>query len=52
MTLAAVDSESVILAHGKPVRVGRLLVDVLQESARHLGQMDILREQIDGATGE
>ena len=51
-TLAAVDPESIILAHGKPVRVGRLLVDVLQESARHLGQMDILREQIDGATGE
>lgn len=51
-TLAAVDPESVIHAHGKPVRVGRLLVDVLQESACHRGQMDILREQIDGATGE
>ena len=51
-TLAAVDPEATVLAHGKPVRIGRLLVDVLQESARHLGQMDILREQIDGVTGE
>lgn len=35
-----------------PVRGDRLLVDVLQESARHLGHLDILRELIDGAKGE
>jgi hypothetical protein len=34
------------------VRVGRILVDVLQESARHLGHVDVVRELIDGATGE
>ncbi|MDX2970844.1 mycothiol transferase [Kribbella solani] len=35
-----------------PVRVERLLLDVLQESARHLGQLDVLRELIDGGRGE
>jgi Protein of unknown function (DUF664) len=29
-----------------------LLADVLQESARHLGHLDIVRELIDGARGE
>ncbi len=51
-TLAGVDLESEIVAHGHPNRAGRLLVDVLQESARHLGHLDILRELIDGSTGE
>ena len=35
-----------------PVRAIRLVVDVLQESARHLGHIDILRELIDGVRGE
>jgi len=51
-TLAAADWGGLVLAYGRPVRVGRLMVDVLQECARHLGQLDILRELIDGATGE
>jgi hypothetical protein len=29
-----------------------MLVDVLQECARHLGHMDIVRELVDGDTGE
>ncbi|MEP6660388.1 MAG: DUF664 domain-containing protein [Acidimicrobiales bacterium] len=51
-TLSAVDVEARIVAYGEPNRVGRLLVDVVQESARHLGHLDIVRELIDGATGE
>ena len=51
-TLAGIDPEQMIVAHGKPVRAARLLVDVVQECARHLGHIDILREMIDGSRGE
>ena len=51
-TLSGVDIEARIVAYGQPNRVGRLLMDVVQESARHLGHLDIVRELIDGATGE
>lgn len=51
-TLAKADLDATITAYGAPVRAGRLLVDVLQESARHLGHMDVVREMIDGAKGE
>ena len=51
-TLAGIDFEAPITAYEQPNRVGRLLVDVLQESARHLGHIDILRELVDGARGE
>lgn len=55
-TLARLDlrahPDTIVTAHGRPVSAVRLLVDVLQESARHLGHIDILRETIDGATGE
>ena len=52
VTLSRLDMQSPIKAYGEPNRVGRLLVDVLQESARHLGHLDIVRELIDGSTGE
>jgi hypothetical protein len=29
-----------------------IVLHMIEETARHLGHMDILREQIDGATGE
>ena len=51
-TLGRTDLEGPITAYGQPNRAGRLLVDVLQESARHLGHLDIVRELIDGAKGE
>lgn len=51
-TLSGIDTETPIVVYGQPNRVGRLLIDVLQESARHLGHLDIVRELIDGATGE
>lgn len=51
-TLDSVDWDSFIDVYHRPVRVARLLVDVLQESARHLGHLDVVRELIDGTTGE
>ncbi|HEY6933248.1 MAG TPA: DinB family protein [Marmoricola sp.] len=34
-----------------PVTLGRIIVHVLDDLARHVGQADILREEIDGAAG-
>jgi hypothetical protein len=51
-TISATDMEALVEAYGRPIRVGRLLVDVLQESARHLGHLDVVRELIDGTKGE
>lgn len=52
LTLTGLDLETPIVSYGKPNRAGRLLVDVIQECARHLGHLDIVRELIDGTTGE
>jgi hypothetical protein len=52
MTLTRVDPDSFLMEQGPAKRVGRVVVDVVQESARHLGHIDILREMLDGATGE
>jgi hypothetical protein len=30
----------------------RLLADMIEEYARHTGHADLLREEVDGATGE
>ncbi|WP_202817684.1 DinB family protein [Kribbella sp. ALI-6-A] len=51
-TLATADWSAFVPGGDEPVRVERILTDVLQESARHLGHLDILRELIDGARGE
>jgi hypothetical protein len=51
-TLAGLDLETEITAYGEPNLAGRLLVDVLQECARHVGHLDVVRELIDGERGE
>ncbi len=51
-TLTDLDLETPIVAYGEANRAGRLLIDVLQECARHLGHLDIVRELIDGERGE
>jgi hypothetical protein len=51
-TLARADWTVATEAYGQPVVIGRLVVDVLQETARHVGHLDVLRELIDGTTGE
>ncbi|CRK58423.1 Protein of unknown function DUF664 [Alloactinosynnema sp. L-07] len=37
---------------GKQVNVRWVLIHMIEETARHAGHMDIIREQLDGATGE
>ncbi len=37
---------------GEPVSMRWVLIHMLEETARHAGHMDILRELIDGATGD
>jgi uncharacterized damage-inducible protein DinB len=37
---------------GKDVTLRWILVHMIEETARHLGHADIIREQIDGATGD
>jgi uncharacterized damage-inducible protein DinB len=38
--------------NGKEVAVRRLLVDMIEEYARHTGQADLVREAVDGRVGE
>ena len=35
-----------------PATLERCLLHLVQEYARHVGQLDIVRELLDGATGE
>lgn len=37
---------------GNPVRLRRLLCDMLEEYGRHTGHADLLREAVDGVVGE
>ena len=39
------------LRRGKPVNLRWVLVHLVEEYARHLGHMDLLREAVDGRTG-
>jgi hypothetical protein len=50
--LDTADLDAAISVYGQPSVAGRLLVDVVQETARHVGHLDLLRELIDGSTGE
>jgi hypothetical protein len=38
--------------HGSPVNLRWIMVHLLEEYARHCGHADLLREQIDGSTGD
>lgn len=50
--VAELDVESVGTAwFGEQVSLRRVLVGMVEETARHAGHMDVLRELIDGATG-
>jgi uncharacterized damage-inducible protein DinB len=46
------DPEATVEVEGEPVSVRRILIHMVEEVARHAGHADILREQIDGATGQ
>jgi uncharacterized damage-inducible protein DinB len=38
--------------HGRAINLRYILIHMIEETARHAGHSDILREQIDGSTGE
>jgi hypothetical protein len=42
----------VTLPDGSPVNVRRMVLDLVEEYGRHTGHADILREAVDGRTGE
>jgi uncharacterized damage-inducible protein DinB len=46
------DPEATVEVNGELVSVRRILIHMVEEVARHAGHADILREQIDGATGQ
>jgi uncharacterized damage-inducible protein DinB len=48
---ALTDPDLLVEEDGEQVSVRRILLHMLEEIARHAGHADILREQIDGATG-
>jgi uncharacterized damage-inducible protein DinB len=45
------DPETQILIRGEATSLRDVLVHMVEETARHLGHMDILRELVDGTTG-
>jgi len=46
------DLDAVRSAYGSDVSLRRILVHMVEEVARHAGHMDIIRELIDGQTGD
>ncbi len=51
LTAGGVDSQFTT-AGGRPCTLRRLLVDMIEEYARHTGQADLIRESVDGRVGE
>ena len=47
-----VSMEAEVLHHGEPAAVRDILVHMVEEYARHVGHADLLRECIDGRTGQ
>ncbi|WP_435200650.1 DUF664 domain-containing protein [Janibacter sp. GS2] len=45
------DGAAIGRRHGKQVNLRWILVHLIEEYARHLGHMDLLREAVDGRTG-
>lgn len=52
LPLDDLDSLSVLERHGERVSVRYVLVHLVEEYARHAGHADLLREALDGTTGE
>ena len=45
------DAEAPVTVHGRTVNLRSVLLGMIEETARHAGHADIIREQIDGRTG-
>jgi hypothetical protein len=43
---------TIVWSPGEPPRLRRLMVDLIEEYARHTGHADLIRESIDGLVGE
>lgn len=46
------DFSDTVMHHGEPTEVRDVIVHMVEEYARHLGHADLLRECIDGRTGQ
>ncbi len=49
---AGLDLDAVVTVHGDDVEARDVVVHLIEEYARHLGHADLLRECIDGRTGQ
>ena len=49
---ATLDPDATTYVHGDPAEVRDILVHLVEEYARHVGHADLLRECIDGRTGQ
>ena len=49
---ASLDQHGAVLLDGEPVNMRWILVHMIEEYARHCGHMDLLREAVDGQTGD
>ena len=52
MVAAANLDDVVRTSWGAPVNLRSILVHMIEETARHCGHLDLLRESIDGETGQ
>jgi uncharacterized damage-inducible protein DinB len=48
----SLDTESVMERRNEPVTLRWILLHLIEETARHNGHIDILREMLDGVTGD
>jgi uncharacterized damage-inducible protein DinB len=48
----SLDTESAMERHGERVTLRWVLLHLIEETARHNGHIDILREMLDGFTGD
>jgi uncharacterized damage-inducible protein DinB len=49
---STLDLDSLVDVHGEPTEVRDIIVHLVEEYARHVGHADLLRECIDGRTGQ
>jgi uncharacterized damage-inducible protein DinB len=50
--LEGTDLDAVVDVHGEPVEVRDIVVHLIEEYARHCGHADLVRECLDGRTGQ
>ena len=48
----SLEQTGTVLSSGQPVSLRRVMINMIAEYARHNGHADLLRERIDGATGQ